>query len=772
MEQKLHYSPLLNDDIRVIQLLTQVDDPVHADGPVHCKIVHVSLDGSHRVDSTRTAIKGSDSVWPVTVGVESESQASQPAGYDVLFERSLAERIFPFLRLPEVPFFETPDFLKSTPKPKSQHRAPAWDPSNDPEADLPWRYTWGDFCALSYVWGDQSIRREIYVNDVPMSVTASLESALRELRNHKRIQQGFFVWVDALCINQEDLDERSTQVGRMKEIYHTAWHVVIWLGPEDRSSNLAMLALRYMSLESERGDVLSKLYQRVEFYIVRLPFMQWKHEHTKLLIRKDVLNAIHHLLARSYWRRLWIIQEVVLGSRNSPVLCGSSSILLRDIFKSLQVMKSDGDALGQYIIMSARGNGNLKEKWNLKGDTYEVSEKLWERPVAMAALQALDTNLATTNRGVYDALLLSREAKATDERDRVYGILGLPHLARIVQIHPDYNRTAPETFTLFSARLHSSGNLNGLRLVNSPVPSIGTRYLKSSHFSRPRKPRLIHGHRTIHRGCEHGLPSWVICWSCPRNPAQPFLHRSSSLPAFSSFTPAAAHVMDDRLLTARGFVFEEIACLSAFHATETSAAYPHSAHDPPPSPYGARSATRAALARLLTGNDPEIPDPGLLLHPRIWDTGLMGVDQSVFGMKDFFFRNRALRLWDAWSVDALIRDPAAPSASRVRQSASTAPRILRITSGHRDALNMAMRLLAWRRLVTTQSGYMGLVPAATQAGDVVAVLVGCDAPLVLRPEFEGRYSIVGEAYMQWVTGEELYQRLDKGSCTMEDICIC
>ncbi|KAI0831038.1 HET-domain-containing protein [Hypoxylon sp. FL0890] len=773
MAQELQYSPLLNNDIRVIQLLTQIDDPAHTNGPVHCKIVHVSLDDSHRVDSTKTAIKGSDGVWPVTVAnaIDNESKISQPVSYDALFSPGLTERIDPFGRIPERPYFERPSFLRSKPKAESQHKAPAWDPSKDPETDLPWRYTWGDFVALSYVWGDQSIRKDIYVDGARMSVTASLESALRELRNHMRIQQGFYVWVDALCINQEDLDERGLQVGRMKEIYHTAWHVVIWLGPEAHSSDLAMLALRYMSVESERGDVLSRLYKRVEFYVVRLPFMQWKHEHHTLLIRKRVLNAIHHLLSRPYWRRLWIIQEVVLGSGNSPVLCGGSSILIRDIFKSLQVMKGDGDALGRYIIMSARGSSSQKQKWKLTDDTYEISEKLWERPIAMAILQALDTNLSTTNRGVYDALLLSRDAKATDERDRVYGILGLPHLARLVQIYPDYNLTAAQTFTLFSARLLSSGNLNGLRLVNSPVPSIGTQYIKSSHFSRPRKPRLVHRHRIIHRGCEHGLPSWVICWSCPRNPAQPFDNKSSTLPPFSPL-PLSSHprIIDDRFLTAKGIIFEEITGLSACHATESSTSYPFSSPSPPPSPYGSRTETRSALARLLTGNDPSGPDPHLLLPLRLWETGIMGVDNiGVFGVKDFYYRNRSLRLWDPWTIEALIREP---QYDRLRAGASTAPRLTRFTPGHRDALAAAMRMLSWRRLVTTSSGYLGLVPAAARAGDVVAVLVGCDAPLVLRPEAGGRYSVVGEAYVQWVTGAEVQQRLEKGICIMEDICIC
>ncbi|KAI1081500.1 HET-domain-containing protein [Whalleya microplaca] len=778
MEHKLHYSPLLNRDIRVIQLLTAVDDPVHATGPVHCRIVHVSLDDSHRVDDGGRATKGSNRIWPVSVddvvddAVDGEPETSHPGGFGSLFERSLAERLFPILRIPEVPYLERPNCLKrKTRKTESQHTAKAWDPSKDPEADLPWRYTWGDFVALSYVWGDQSIRAEIYVNDVPVSVTASLESALRELRNNSRIQQGFFVWVDALCIDQEDLDERSAQVARMKDIYQKAWHVVIWLGPEDNRSSLAMLALRYMSLHAKQGDVLSKLYKRVEFYVVRLPFMQWQHTHASLHIRKAVLNAIHHLLARSYWRRLWIIQEVVLGSREAPVLCGNSSILLKDIFDSLQVMKEDGDTLGQYIIFSARGTG--QPRWNIMGDdTYEISEKLWERPVAITALQSLETNLSTPNRGVYDALLLSREANATDERDRVYGILGLPQVADNIKLIPDYNLTASKTFILFSACLLASGDANGLRLVNSAVPQIGTKYFKSKHFSRPRAPKFIRRHRTIHRGCEHDLPSWVICWSCRRNPAQPFLNRFSTLPFFP-FPATVPQITNDNLLTVKGIIFDTITTLSAFHATEPDKFYPHNDPDPPQSPYGSPDDTREALARTLIGNSTDGPDPSVILHPKIWSTGIMGIDDNIFGLKDFFYRNRALQLFDGWSLDSFVRNAKpVPISRRVRNTASTAPRILRVTAAHREALATAMKRLAWRRLVTTHTGYLGLVPAATKVGDVITVLAGCDAPLVLRSEGKGRYSVVGEAYVHWVTGQELNQRFEKGICTIDDICIC
>ena len=84
--------------------------------------------------------------------------------------------------------------------------------------------------ALSYVWGDTPGPSTIVLRDQHMHVTSNLESALRHLRfeDHHRI-----LWIDALCINQDDLRERNHQVRQMRSIYQFATRVVVWLGPAD-----------------------------------------------------------------------------------------------------------------------------------------------------------------------------------------------------------------------------------------------------------------------------------------------------------------------------------------------------------------------------------------------------------------------------------------------------------------------------------------------------------------------------------------------------------
>lgn len=86
--------------------------------------------------------------------------------------------------------------------------------------------------ALSYTWGDSAARARITLDGKRFFVTPNLESALRILRCKRGIviPTQLPLWIDAICINQEDAEERDEQVRRMKSIYRDAESVVIWLG--------------------------------------------------------------------------------------------------------------------------------------------------------------------------------------------------------------------------------------------------------------------------------------------------------------------------------------------------------------------------------------------------------------------------------------------------------------------------------------------------------------------------------------------------------------
>jgi hypothetical protein len=87
----------------------------------------------------------------------------------------------------------------------------------------------GPYFALSYCWGDASITRSITIGSHKIEVTPNLYAALRGVRKLTCLR----LWVDALCINQGDNEERSNQVRNMRQIYSRAKEVICWVGNVD-----------------------------------------------------------------------------------------------------------------------------------------------------------------------------------------------------------------------------------------------------------------------------------------------------------------------------------------------------------------------------------------------------------------------------------------------------------------------------------------------------------------------------------------------------------
>ncbi|PVH77480.1 hypothetical protein DL98DRAFT_367783, partial [Cadophora sp. DSE1049] len=83
--------------------------------------------------------------------------------------------------------------------------------------------------ALSYVWGELNLSDYVICNGQIISITRNLGIALRHLRCRGETR---VVWIDALCINQDDADERSSQIKLMRQVYTRTWRVVVWLGED------------------------------------------------------------------------------------------------------------------------------------------------------------------------------------------------------------------------------------------------------------------------------------------------------------------------------------------------------------------------------------------------------------------------------------------------------------------------------------------------------------------------------------------------------------
>jgi hypothetical protein len=97
------------------------------------------------------------------------------------------------------------------------------------------------YVALSYVWGDETDKRAISIGGKKLGITASLDCALRHIRDRRRM---LHVWADGICINQNDVDDRNLQVSQMRSVYSAARHTIIFLGLSSPQCDLIFQVLQ------------------------------------------------------------------------------------------------------------------------------------------------------------------------------------------------------------------------------------------------------------------------------------------------------------------------------------------------------------------------------------------------------------------------------------------------------------------------------------------------------------------------------------------------
>ncbi|QDS72198.1 hypothetical protein FKW77_005148 [Venturia effusa] len=168
-----------------------------------------------------------------------------------------------------------------------------------------------EFEAISYAWGDATLREDIVLDGRVFSITKSLHEALWQFRNSDGVAR--LLWADAICINQDDMKERSQQIQIMSKIYSSARHTLIWLGPvrpnteqpEPLRINSDELAFRVLNL----NDVVDTEWIQRDHIDPAIPAFE----------DNDVRKALKNLESREWFQRMWVIQELAVSK--SPFLC-------------------------------------------------------------------------------------------------------------------------------------------------------------------------------------------------------------------------------------------------------------------------------------------------------------------------------------------------------------------------------------------------------------------------------------------------------------------
>lgn len=189
------------------------------------------------------------------------------------------------------------------------------------------------YIALSYCWGHETNKRPVMVGGVRVFVTANLEEALQQLREFGVT----LLWVDALCINQADKQEKSLQVRNMKQVYAKAEATYAWLGPSEYDD--ALPAIRFLQRIVSDFSLLEEIsHSQTAARRESFEELSLLSEHNAdTCTRCGLETSFRQLLdlyERPYWRRRWVIQEVTT-SMTLLVLCGSERIDLDEMSRAL-----------------------------------------------------------------------------------------------------------------------------------------------------------------------------------------------------------------------------------------------------------------------------------------------------------------------------------------------------------------------------------------------------------------------------------------------------
>ena len=253
--------------------------------------------------------------------------------------------------------------------------------------------------ALSYVWGHETASSPILCNEMPIQITANLESALQSIRFTSMSRR---LWIDAICINQSSTDERSRQVGYMHLIYAHATRVIAWLGPLTPGVGEAFDFIERLS-NIQRAAPGNRL--TTDNYNVTTLYPDLASDQLREDASMKAIRGLFGAFDLEYFRRSWCIQEVVTA-QSCIARCGDLEI---DFYHF-----ADGASLAESTSNPISASPTMFFWSSLKGRHENHRVEHTHRLVTPDANWRLSL-----------LLLLSRQFLATDPRDKVYSLLGM-----------------------------------------------------------------------------------------------------------------------------------------------------------------------------------------------------------------------------------------------------------------------------------------------------------------------------------------------------------
>ncbi|KAF5878889.1 putative heterokaryon incompatibility protein [Botrytis fragariae] len=620
-----------------------------------------------------------------------------------------------------------------------------------------------DYHALSYCWGDPDLpRAQILLDETEVDVTISLEQALKTFRHATK---PMVLWADAICINQNDPEEKAEQIKLMRDIYSCASIVDVFLGegtPRTDDAMDAALTIGQAAYDAGIFSVTVDSMRDCEFYVregqegygfnrpkIDDPLANVKRSLYQLAIDIGLdfpFIGWHEIGSRDYWNRLWIMQEFCLG-KELMITCGQKTIPFHHWFESAWIFF----AMQSSMIIHTYGLQRTAHDPIVSPILQEIARCLSTAPISLNRLLGTRKHHRKTGGSPLVKLLERGCIQASNDlvrkarypRDRIYGLLGMASDAQSLNIQPIYtnidsDEETVQIFTSVSRKLLVQNNGDLLAWNQQP--------------------------KTL-----EGLPSWAPDFtntllepSCETKKAALF---SASGQSELSIVPASED-KDPKIIGLRGVRVDTVMAIGSLFTVDNRQGIISRTTDE----YLAIHANTMRYfdeithfceqAQTLNAKDAASPLPqdGMKWFGANWR--IPCADQT----DSFTFRTRAShtslmgyndlrRSIELYSDNA--RSITDNHLSEEEFDANTEEHIRCVQTAAYASYKNAMSYQQNRRPSISEQGYVGLVPGHSLPGDVIVIIFGMVQPFVIRSVGEDRWELIGEAYVHGIMDGEI-----------------
>ena len=580
--------------------------------------------------------------------------------------------------------------------------------------------TTGSYEALSYAWGQKNPSERIGCNysqtdtvevsagdtrriDVYpyeathcVKVTPNLKEALLQLRV---VDDFRTLWIDSICINQEDSQEKSEQVCLMAEIYARAENVLVWLGVEDDITASAISCLESLArLRNVSFDELT-----LEEIDASIGFRPWNsNKNDRTYIPHDHWRSFKRLLCERPWfRRVWVYQEIAMAHR-ATVICGIHAIDWDILYTACNTIHALNIHTGQ--------RGTPRDASTIVAHILSMGHRR-EAILRLRGRQETELQGPATIYPNFEALLCEfRSLEATDPRDKVYALLAVTLIDETLP-KPDYSLSVRQVYTSIARNLLGADGYHNLRCLS---------YVQKTNEI-------------------YELPSWVPDWT--RQFAMHLIAESND--KFQATGNLQAPVIsypdsidnDHRraLLTIRGIRILTIKALDLSSAT-----------------FSPDKRMHAAMINAF-------PDP----YPTTNQTYLEAYPGSVNPMVPGEYGPAPERRFGTfWEHIRAFEGQANPTKTSDQSERYTQDQ-LDAKLNDIFVLGMVSDGIAYQRVFfISWTGFMGLAPKGTLPNDEVVLFFGAHVPFIIRASKDGGWKLIGECYVYGIMFGEAMEGLD------------